>query len=444
MELFGNEWFFFIGTRKEIYYMKNIFVEGIQGSGKSTLLNRIAGMNPELCVCREGDYSPIDLAWCAFMSEQEYESVLEKYNSIRDKIIKNTVREQENYIITYTKIITEIPGFYKDLEDYEVYNGRKILAEFKEILFTRFQNFTDTGYLFECSFFQNITEDLILFHMLSDEEIVEFYRSLLNCVDTKNFVLFYLYSDKLEENIKTIQKERCDEEGNELWYQMMLEYLINSPYGKKQGCSTFEDLINHFKHRQTLELRLIKEVIGKSAVILPAKEYDINRMSSLVGFHSKISYNIRHIKNDEIAVLDDFLYEAIFIPEGADAPSREIINAPELQVYVQDFGKQEGDVCFVAEAEGKIVGAVWVRIMDDYGHIEEGVPSFAISLYKEYRGLGIGTAMMKQMLTELKDRGYQKTSLAVQKANYAVKMYKNVGFEIVDENEEEYIMVCVL
>ncbi|MBQ3515619.1 MAG: GNAT family N-acetyltransferase [Lachnospiraceae bacterium] len=157
-----------------------------------------------------------------------------------------------------------------------------------------------------------------------------------------------------------------------------------------------------------------------------------------------MSYNIRHINNDETALLDDFLYEAIFIPEGVDAPPREIINAPELQVYVKDFGKQEGDICFVAEAEEKIVGAVWVRIMDDYGHIEEGVPSFAISLYKEYRGLGIGTALMKRMLEELKLRGYQKTSLAVQKANYAVKMYKNVGFEIVDENEEEYIMVCVL
>lgn len=80
----------------------------------------------------------------------------------------------------------------------------------------------------------------------------------------------------------------------------------------------------------------------------------------------------------------------------------------------------------------------------NYGHVEDGVPSFAISLYKEYRGLGIGTAMMKQMLTELKGRGYKKTSLAVQKENYAVKMYKNVGFKIVNENEEEYIMVCLL
>jgi len=51
---------------------------------------------------------------------------------------------------------------------------------------------------------------------------------------------------------------------------------------------------------------------------------------------------------------------------------------------------------------------------------------------------------MKKMLAELHNCGYKKTSLAVQKQNYAVRMYKNLGFEIVDENEEEYIMVCQL
>ena len=44
----------------------------------------------------------------------------------------------------------------------------------------------------------------------------------------------------------------------------------------------------------------------------------------------------------------------------------------------------------------------------------------------------------------LKEQGYKKASLAVQKANYAVKMYKKVGFKIIDENGEEYIMVCDL
>lgn len=159
--------------------------------------------------------------------------------------------------------------------------------------------------------------------------------------------------------------------------------------------------------------------------------------------------NIRKINCDEYKILDDFLYEAIFVPEGVEAPPKEIINASELQVYVEGFGNRDSDICFVAEVENaetyhNIVGAVWVRIMDDYGHIEAGVPSFAISLYKDYRGLGIGTVLMKQMLAELKGRGYTKTSLAVQKANYAVKMYQKVGFHIIDENEEEYIMVCEL
>lgn len=424
--------------------MKNIFVEGIQGSGKSTLVNNISKWNSKLHVCREGDYSPVDLAWCALMTEEEYEVILGKYNSIQDEIMKNTIKEQEKYIVTYTKIITDIPGFYEDLERYEVYNGRKTFKELTEIILTRFKNFTDTGYLFECALFQNITEDLILFHMLGDEEIIAFYRQLFQHIDRKNLLLFYLYNEALEENIRVIRKERCDEDGNEVWYRMVLEYFVNSPYGKKHGCSDSEDLIKHFKHRQELELRIVKEIMESNAIVLPAKEYDENQIRAAIGSGSEISYSIRYMNNEETALLDDFLYEAIFIPEGVEAPAREIINAPELQVYVKDFGKMEGDICFVAEVDKAVVGAVWVRIMDDYGHVEDGVPSFAISLYKAYRGLGIGTAMMERMLAELRLRGYRRTSLAVQKANYAVKMYKRVGFEIVDENEEEYIMVCEL
>ncbi len=157
-----------------------------------------------------------------------------------------------------------------------------------------------------------------------------------------------------------------------------------------------------------------------------------------------MEYIIRKIENNEIYLLDDFLYGAIFIPDGVKAPPREIINQPDLQVYVEDFGKRDDDICFVAQVGEKTVGAVWVRDMNDYGHIAQGIPSFAISLYKEYRNFGIGTALMERMLKELRARGYEKASLAVQKANYAVRMYKKVGFEIFDENDEEYIMVCKL
>ncbi len=156
-----------------------------------------------------------------------------------------------------------------------------------------------------------------------------------------------------------------------------------------------------------------------------------------------MDYQIREIQENEYPILSDFLYEAIFIPEGMEKPPKSIIEQPELQMYVADFGKED-DWCLVAETKEKIVGAVWVRIMNDYGHVDDETPSFAISLHEEYRHLGIGTALMRTMLQLLKDKGYKQTSLSVQKANYAVNMYRKLGFEVVKENEEEYIMVCQL
>lgn len=153
-----------------------------------------------------------------------------------------------------------------------------------------------------------------------------------------------------------------------------------------------------------------------------------------------MDYRIREIKESEYPVLTDFLYEAIFIPEGTEKPSTSIVEQPEMQVYVADFGKKD-DWCLVADINEKIVGAVWARIMNDYGHIDDETPSLAISLYEEYRRLGLGTALMKEMLQFLKDKGYKQTSLSVQKANYAVNMYRKLGFKAVKENEEEYIMV---
>lgn len=157
-----------------------------------------------------------------------------------------------------------------------------------------------------------------------------------------------------------------------------------------------------------------------------------------------MDFLIREMTAREYPLLADFLYEAIFIPKGAEKPPREIIEQEALQVYIKDFGKQKDDYCLAAECDGKIIGACWVRIMDDYGHIDNETPSFAISLYEEFRGHGIGTELMRRMLELLSSKGYKRSSLAVQKENYAVKMYKKVGFEIVGENEQEYIMMCEL
>lgn len=157
-----------------------------------------------------------------------------------------------------------------------------------------------------------------------------------------------------------------------------------------------------------------------------------------------MNYIIREMRESEYPLLDDFLYEAIFIPPGVEAPPRSIISSPSLQVYVSGFGSREHDKALLAEVDGRVAGAVWVRIMEDYGHLDDRTPSLAISLYREYRGYGIGTAMMREMRDALKKCGYERVSLSVQKANYAAKMYRKLGFAVVRENEEEYIMAVDL
>ena len=154
-----------------------------------------------------------------------------------------------------------------------------------------------------------------------------------------------------------------------------------------------------------------------------------------------MKYIIREMHPNENFLLEDFLYQAIYQPDKTNLAPRSIIKKPELQVYIKDFGTKKDDYCFCAEVDGKIVGAVWVRNINGYGSVDNNTVEFAISVFDEYQKMGIGTALMNKMLEHLNKLNYSKASLAVQKENYAVRMYQKVGFEIVDENEQEYIMI---
>lgn len=157
-----------------------------------------------------------------------------------------------------------------------------------------------------------------------------------------------------------------------------------------------------------------------------------------------LDYKIRKMKREEIPLLEIFLYEAIFQRPNAEKMPENVIYQPELYVYIDDFGK-ESDRCFVAEYNSQVIGAVWTRILSGeiqgFGHLNDQTPEFAISVLEDFRGQGIGMKLMRHMLLELANAGYSQTSLAVQKDNYALAMYQALGFKIVAENDEEFIML---
>ena len=150
---------------------------------------------------------------------------------------------------------------------------------------------------------------------------------------------------------------------------------------------------------------------------------------------------IRPLSPAEYPLLHNFLYEAIFVPPGMRPPSRQVLEQPELKIYTENFGTRKGDQALAAGQRGNIVGVCWCREMQDFGHWQEGIPSLAIAVYKPYRARGIGTALLKAMQQKARAGGYAGLSLSVQKINPAVRLYKRVGFQIVSEKNEDYIML---
>ena len=153
---------------------------------------------------------------------------------------------------------------------------------------------------------------------------------------------------------------------------------------------------------------------------------------------------IREITPADYLLLEDFIYNAIYVPLGEESPPREIIYNSDVFIYVDGFGNQPGDYGVVAEQGGKIIGMAWTRIIPAYGHIDNDTPELATSVLPEYRGQGVGTMLMNRLFELLHENGYKQTSLAVQKKNNAVRFYERLGYKTIRENGEEYIMVKAL
>ncbi len=167
----------------------------------------------------------------------------------------------------------------------------------------------------------------------------------------------------------------------------------------------------------------------------------INAHSYTVITAHKSKVIVREITPADYPLLENFIYHAIFVPPGMDAPPREIIHHPDVFIYIDGFGGKPGDCGVVTEARGKVVGAAWERIIPAFGHVDDETPELAISVLPEYRRQAVGTLMMKRLFGLLRERGYKQTSLAVQKENAAVRFYQRLGYKTVRESDEEYIMV---
>ena len=116
---------------------------------------------------------------------------------------------------------------------------------------------------------------MILFRDMSDDAILSFYKEVRSALKGKEYEIYYIESPDIGKNLNAARVERVDKDGNEIWFNMLMEYFINSPYAKKRSLNKYEDLLTHLQHRQTLELRICREVFSEKLTVIKSKTYDL-------------------------------------------------------------------------------------------------------------------------------------------------------------------------
>jgi ribosomal protein S18 acetylase RimI-like enzyme len=157
---------------------------------------------------------------------------------------------------------------------------------------------------------------------------------------------------------------------------------------------------------------------------------------------------IREIAPRDYPLLEEFLYLAVHQADPLRPIPRSVLLEPRVRNYIEDFGSRLHDRGLVAEADGRVVGAAWARVLagdpPGYGYVDDSTPELAISLLPEYRNRGIGTRMMRDLIRLLTECGYARTSLSVDKGNCAARIYENLGFEVVAEHDDDQLMILPL
>lgn len=140
---------------------------------------------------------------------------------------------------------------------------------------------------------------------------------------------------------------------------------------------------------------------------------------------------IRPLRRDDEPFLWDALYHAIHVPPGEPPLPLSIVVRPDLARYVAGWMQSSDDFGFVAEERGVPFGAAWLRRWSrgekGYGFVNEATPELSMSLLPSYRGRGVGTVLLRCLLSAAEQR-CSAVSLSVSASNPARRLYAREGF----------------
>jgi ribosomal protein S18 acetylase RimI-like enzyme len=109
-----------------------------------------------------------------------------------------------------------------------------------------------------------------------------------------------------------------------------------------------------------------------------------------------------------------------------------VLLLPQVSMYHRDWGRR-GDAGFVAEEEGRRVGAVWYRLFTEEqhgdGYVDPETPELAIAVVDGQRGRGLGHRLLETIHEHARSEGLRRIALSVDADNPARRLYTSLGYE---------------
>ena len=161
-----------------------------------------------------------------------------------------------------------------------------------------------------------------------------------------------------------------------------------------------------------------------------------------------MDYLIRALTSADESIVWEMLQYA------AQQPSIESVRSqPYLARYAMDWGRT-GDLGYAAYLNELPIGAAWLRLWlgedKGFGYISDDIPELGFAVLPDYRGRGIGTQLLKQVLHTARDR-FPSVILSVRSDNPVLRLYERSGFvpapgfdQIDRADSTSFTMICQL